>query len=328
VTGKRVALISLMGVVALVGVACGSSSSGQPTSKHVLVCINRFLTFPVLDQVLTGIKSELPKKGWTEGTNLTYDIQNPEADDAVGHTIAQKMVNEKCDVLVGFATPGAQVFQTLTKTIPIVFVASSTPVESKLVASLDHPGANVTGVADILPITQEIDAMRAIKPSMQKVGLIFTSGDTGGENDAKIARDYLQSKGLQTIDAPITSAAEATQSTQSLIHRVDAIELPCDSTVLSGIAAIMKVAKQAKMPVFGCTGDAVKAGAIVAGAFDYTQVGVLAGDMISNILNGAKPADIPVVVPPLAGYELNLTQAKADGLTIPADIQAKATKTY
>jgi putative ABC transport system substrate-binding protein len=90
----------------------------------------------------------------------------------------------------------------------------------------------------------------------------------------------------------------------------------------------MKVANQAKLPVFGCTGDAVTAGAIEAGSYNYTTVGTLTGDLIAKILKGANPADTPVVIPPFGGYDFNVTQAKKLGLTIPPSLLAHALNKY
>lgn len=292
------------------------------------VGINRYGTFDVLDDALNGLQEELAALGYVEGENLTYDLQNPEFDAAQNTTIAQQFVDEDVDVMVGFATPPTQAMMSASSTIPIVFVASSTPVESELVASLDAPGGNVTGVADILPIEEEIDLMLQIMPDMQTVGLIWNSGDTGGENLYKRAKAHLDELGLESIEAPITGSADAVTSVQSLIGRVDAIELPCDSETLAGVEAILTAANDAKIPVFGCTGEAVSKGAILAGAFDYTEVGREAARLIDQILKGADPGTLAVVVPTITGPALNLTVAEQLGLDIPAEIRDAAVKTY
>lgn len=331
---RGVATVALIALTA----ACGSSSSsktgdGSSTTKAAdakvyKVGINRYGTFDVLTQAFDGIKSEMTALGYTEGKNITYEVKNPEFDAAANQTIAQQFIDDKVDVMVGFATPPSQAMLTASKDIPIVFVASSTPVESKLVASAEQPGGNVTGVADILPIEDEIDLMLKVLPTMKRVGLIWNSGDAGGENLYKRAKAHLEEKNLTAVDAPITGTADTLQSAQSLVDRVDAIELPCDSQTLAGIKAIIKTANDAKIPVFGCTGDAVKDGAILAGAFDYTEVGKEAARLIDKILKGAKPADLPVVIPQVVGTYLNTTQAAKLGLTVPDDIKSAAVKTY
>lgn len=318
-------------------VACGGDggSTGDDgtdaeatTQESFTIGINRYGTFDVLDQALDGIMEEMEALGYVEGENVEYDLQNPEFDAAANTTIAQQFVDADVDVMVGFATPPTQAMISASKEIPIVFVASSTPVESELVASVEEPGGNVTGVADVLPIEEEIDLMREILPEMETVGLIWNSGDTGGENLYKRAKAYLDEVGLESVEAPITGSADTVTSAQSLVGRVDAIELPCDSETLAGVEGILSAAREADVPVFGCTGEAVAKGALLAGAFDYTEIGREAARLIDQILQGADPGTIPVSVPEIVGSELNLKTAKALGIDIPDEIRESAVKTY
>jgi putative ABC transport system substrate-binding protein len=296
--------------------------------EAALVGINVYGTFDVLDQALAGLVARMEELGYTEGENIEYDIQNPEFDEAANFTIAQQFADEGVDVMVGFATPPTQAMISVTEETPIVFVASSTPVESELIASMDAPGGNVTGVADLLPIEAEIDTMLAIAPDIATVGLIWTSGDVSGTNSKERAQAYLESLGIAIEEAPITGPEDTQQAAQSLVGRVDAIQLPCDSSTLAGVEAITSVATEAGIPVFGCTGEAVSKGALLAGAYNYTEVGAAAADLIDAILQGADPASTPVSVPEITGTELNLTVAGELGIEIPQDIIDAAVKTY
>jgi putative ABC transport system substrate-binding protein len=165
-------------------------------------------------------------------------------------------------------------------------------------------------------------------PNMKNVGLIWNSGDAGGENLYKRAKAHLDELGLTSVEAPITGSADTVTSAQSLVGRVDVIQLPCDSETLAGVEGIISTAKAAKIPVFGCTGEAVSKGAILAGAFDYTDVGRESAKLIDQILKGADPGTLAVVVPDIKGSELNLTVAGELGLDVPADIRNAAVKTY
>jgi putative ABC transport system substrate-binding protein len=163
---------------------------------------------------------------------------------------------------------------------------------------------------------------------MQTVGVIWNSGDAGGQNLYNRAQAHLEELGLDIVEAPITGSADTLSAARSLVDRVDVIELPCDSETLAGVDAIISTASEAGIPVFGCTGEAVSKGAILAGAFDYTEVGREAARLIDQILDGADPGTLAVVVPEITGSELNLTSADALGLEIPAEIRDAAVKTY
>ncbi|MGE3875262.1 MAG: ABC transporter substrate-binding protein [Parvibaculaceae bacterium] len=289
------------------------------------ICVNQYATATVIDDILNGFKDGLGKKGISTEAMV---VQNPEGDAATQLTLAQGFVNDNCDVIVAIATPGAQVFRKLTTTIPVVFVGSSTPVEAGLINSFEAPGTNFTGVADPAPVEADIDAMLKVLPDMKTIGLIYKAGDPAGDFLAARAIAHIKERGLSHVVAAIANAGETTQAAQSLVGKVDAIQMPGDSTTMSGIAGIVKVATEAKIPAFGNLSEGVSQGALLSGSYSYVEVGNLAADVVAKVLAGGNPATMPVVVPGAAGFEINVTQAKALGLTIPQELLDKATKTY
>jgi putative ABC transport system substrate-binding protein len=289
------------------------------------ICVNQYATATVIDDILNGFKDSLAKKGISTEAMV---VQNPEGDAATQLTLAQGFVSDGCDVIVAIATPGAQVFRKLTTTIPVVFVGSSTPVEAGLINSFEAPGTNFTGVADPAPVEADIDAMMKVLPNMKTVGLIYKAGDPAGDFLAARAIAHLKERGLNHIVAAIANAGETTQAAQSLIGKVEAIQMPGDSTTMSGIAGIIKVTNDAKIPAFGNLSEGVSQGALLSGSYSYVEVGNLAADVVEKVLAGGNPATMPVVVPKAAGFEINVTQAKALGLAIPQELLDKATKTY
>ena len=309
----------VIGTAAALAVAT-AAHAGAPK-----ICVNQYVSAGVIDDIITGLKDGLTKAGVSQDGLV---IQNPEADAATQQTLAQGFVSDGCDVIVGIATPGAQVFRRLTDTIPVIFIGSSTPIEAGLVESFEKPGTNFTGVADPAPVEADIDAMIKVLPGMHSVGVIYKAGDPAGDFLAGRAVAHLKARGLEPVIAVIANAGEATQATQSLIGRVDAVQIPGDSTTMSAIAGILKVTDDAKIPVFGGLSEAVSQGAVLSGSYSYVDVGFLAADLIKRVLGGENPAVIPVVVPSTAGFEINVAKAKALGLEIPQDILSTATKTY
>lgn len=303
----------------------GAAAAEDAALSGKTVCVNRFASAPVIDDILKGMGEGLRTAG---GEKIVQNIQNPEADAGTQQTIAQQFANGGCDVIVAVGTAAAQSIQQATKTIPVVFVGSSTPVEAGLVESLDKPGGNITGVSDPFPVEAEIDGMLSILPTIQTIGLIYKVGDPAGDPLAARAIAHIENKGLKHVTAGIANAGETTQAAQSLVGRVQAIELPCDTTTLSGMAGALKVAKDAKLPVFGCTSDGVKGGTILAGSYNYETVGIRAAELVVAILKGAATSTTPVIIPKIAGFEVNKTEADALGLNIPASILASAVKTY
>jgi putative ABC transport system substrate-binding protein len=285
-TGTAVATIALLGLFVSActsskgggpagsnrasGSLAGSASSAGPTSYvGKSVCVDQYATASVISDILTGLNSSLAA---AKQAGLTITVKNPQGDAATEATIAQQYVSGGCAVLVPVGTAAAELYANETKSIPIVFAASSTPVQAKLVKSLTAPGGNVTGVSDVLPINAEIDAMKQVMPSIKKVGLIWTLGDPAGDADAQQAKAHLAADGLSSVDATITSAADVTQAVESLNGKVQAIYLPGDTKVIGAAAGIVKTAEADKLPVFGATSSTVQAGGILAGSYDYVTV--------------------------------------------------------
>lgn len=305
--------------------ALSSFISNPAQAADPSICVNQYVSATVITDILNGLKDGLKKK------NISAEkmsIQNPEADAATQQTLAQDFVSGNCDVIVAISTPGAQIFRRLTTEIPVVFVGSSTPVEAGLVESLEKPGTNFTGVADPSPVEADVDAMREVLPGMKSVGLIYKAGDPAGDFLAKRSKAHVEKLGLKVVEATIANAGETTQAAQSLVGKVDVIHLPGDSTTMSGISGVLRVANDANIPVFGSLSEAVSKGAVLSAAYSYTEVGELAADLVAKVLSGTKPADIPVVIPDAKSFEINLTQAKKLGLTIPQDLVKRATRTY
>lgn len=316
----------LFRLMASTGLACLALAAGPvQAADGPRICVNRYVSATVIDEIMKGLGAGLKDAGVPQDNMV---VQNPEADAATQQTLAQSFVSDGCDVIVAISTPGAQAFKRATDTIPVVFIGSSTPVEAGLVQSFEAPGGNFTGVADPAPIEADIDSMRDVMPDMKTVGLIYKAGDPAGDFLAKRAAAYLTQLGLTPVEATIANAGEAMQSAQSLVGRVDVIEVPGDSTTISAMAAILKVADDAKLPVFGGLQEAVSQGGLLSASYSYEVVGYEAADLVRRVLAGEDPATIPVVIPKATGFELNLTKAKALGLEIPEEVQQRASRTY
>lgn len=311
-------------VVALALSACGGSAEGDGDYAGKSVCIDQNTTATVIDDIISGIQAGLADQ---KAQGLKVTVENPNGDTSAEQTIAQKFINDGCDVVVPIGTAAAQLMSTVIKDIPIVFGASSTPVEAKLVASLDKPGKNVTGVSDVLDPAPDIDAMLELMPEIKTVGLVWKLGDPAGEAQVAKAKKHLDKIGIAYVPASITTGSEIVQATKSLVGKVDAIEIPGDNTTMSAIGGLIKTADDAELPVFGGTTTVVEAGGVLSTTFDYKDVGQAVADLTVTILDGADPAATAVVIPPSSGFGLNLTKLKEMGITVPQSLKDEAIST-
>ncbi|GAA1508209.1 ABC transporter substrate-binding protein [Nocardioides humi] len=319
---KKSVLITVSAtLVATALAACGGSGGGD--AAGVKVCVNEYVTLPIFKEGLAGLKEGMSASGYGED-EVTYDIRNPEGDAATQQTIVSQFLRDSdCDVLLGLATPGAQAFLQPGRKAPLVFFASSAPVEAKLVSSLEAPGNNTTGVSDPLPVELELDAMLAIAPDVTRVGLIWKNGDSSG--DALAARAVAAAKkvGIEVVESPIANPSETTQAARLLVGKVDAIQVAGDGPTVSGVAGILKVAEDAGLPVFGGTTESVEQGALVAGVYDYGALGVEAGKLVAKVLDSDDAGKIPVYLPEESAMSVNEAVLERLGLRVPDGLEVE-----
>ena len=319
--------IALASAAALVLSACsgGGAAGGGDGDDGVkaggLVCVDQYATATVIDDILEGLQEGLADR---VENGLKIDIKNPNADAATEQTIAQQFITANCDVVVAVGTAAAQLQANANDEIPVIFSGSSTPVDAGLVESFEAPGGNVTGVADVIDPSPDIDAMLEIMPDMKTIGLIWKLGDPAGDAQAADAIAHIEELGLEHVDATITNGSEVTQAAQSLVSRVDAIQIPGDTTTLSAADGIVAVADDAGIPVFSGTSEAVGAGGVLASGYDYHEVGLLTADLVAQVLDGADPATTPVVVPEVGGFDINVTKLEQLGLEAPQSLLDQA----
>ena len=154
-------------------------------------------------------------------------------------------------------------------------------------------------------------------PKAKKWGTIYNAGEANAVVLNDLAKAEAKKLGLEWIEVTVANSSEIFTAAQSLAGRVDAIYISTDNTVVSGLAALIKVANQKKIPVFAADTSSVKGGAAVALGFNYFQVGYSAGKKAAMILKGQKKAgQIPSGYAEKLSLWISLKNAKAQGLEI------------
>ena len=292
--------------------------------KHV--AITQIVEHPALDAARKGVKDALAKAGFVAGENLKWSYENAQGNAVTAGQIAKKFVGESPDLIIAIATPSAQTVAAATKTIPLVFSAVTDPVGAKLVSNWEKPGGNVTGVSDMSPIPAHLKLVKDLKPDTKRLGVVYNPGETNSVSLVKMVEEEAPKLEMTVKVAAATKSGEVLQAARSLVGKVEAIYIPTDNTVVSAFEAVVKVGKDAKIPVFAGDTDSVPRGAVAALGFNYYDIGIQTGNVAAKILNGAKPGDIPVSLVSKLELAVNLKSASAMGVTIPDDMIAKAKK--
>ena len=253
-------------------------------TKEFKVGVTVIVSHPALEADQKGFEQALTDAGLT----VKYDIQNAQGEMSNAQTIAQKFEHEKIDLVHAIATPTAQAAVKAIKNIPIVYSSVTDPVIAGLVKSMNPSGTNVTGVSDMTPVFRQIELYHEMMPTAKKWGTIYNAGEANAVVLNKLAKAAARKLGLEWVEVTIANSSEIYTAAQSLAGRVDAIYISTDNTVVSGLAALVKVANQKKIPVFAADTSSVKGGACAALGFNYFQVGYSAGKKSGHDPEGSK----------------------------------------
>ncbi|MGO1746877.1 MAG: ABC transporter substrate-binding protein [Microbacterium gubbeenense] len=240
------------------------------------------------------------------------------------NTIATTFASDDLDLVFTVATPAAQAATQAILDTPVLFTAVTDAEAAGLVDSNDAPGANVTGTSDLNPVADQLALLAEIAPDAKTVGVVYSSGEVNSEVQVDLAKEAAADLGLTIKEATVSNSSEVQQATQSL-GDVDAIYVPTDNTVVSGIAALIQVAEQKQIPVVSGDSGPVDGGAIATIGIDYTKLGHQTGEMAAKILqDGADPAEMAVETSNDVELIINPAAAERMGVELPDSVTERA----
>lgn len=301
-----------------------AKTTKKAEDKVQTVGILQFVSHPALDTITKGVKDALKEAGYKEGKNLKIVFQNGQADQSKLATMSQQLVDKKADVLVGVATPAAQSLANTTKDIPIVLGAVTDPVGAKLVASLDNPGGNVTGVSDQPPVASQIKLGKELLPNAKTVGMLYSSTEVNSKYQVNEASKTAESLGMAVKEYPVASTNEIAQTVQVMSQNVDFIYIPLDNTIANAMQAVVGEANKSKTPIITSVDTMVEQGGLATVGIDQYTLGKKTGQMVVQILKGADPSVTPVYTFKEGVTVLNEKQAEFLGIQIPDNLKKEA----
>ena len=207
------------------------------------VGILQLMQHVALDQTNQGFVDQLSVRMDAAGKTVTILDENAAGDQANNITIAETFVSKNVDLIYAIATSSAQAAASATTEIPVIFNAVTDPVGAGLVASLEAPGANVTGVSDINPVAKQIDLIGELLGSDDiTIGLLYTSAETNSIYQIEQAKAECEAKGYKYVEKGIGDMNDIEAAFVSLKNAgIDAIYIPTDNVLANGIANVHAV---------------------------------------------------------------------------------------
>lgn len=317
---SRIGVLAPAALMAAGLLSLGSAAQAETVS----VAVTAIVDHPALEAVRDGVRDELAEAGYEAGSTLVWSYESAQGNPATAAQIARKFVGEAPDVIVPISTPSAQAVAATTRDIPIVFSAVTDPVGARLVSNLNAPGANITGVTDLVPIETHLDLVRAVVPGATRLGVVYNPGEANAVTLVDLIKEAAPAMGMEVVTAASPRSSDVLAAARSLVGKVDAFYVGTDNTVVSGLEALVKVAMDNDIPFVAGDTDSVNRGAAAAVGFDYYDVGRQTGKLVVRILEGEDPGSLPVQALEILRLHVNPEAAAAMGVTLSDEMLERA----
>jgi putative tryptophan/tyrosine transport system substrate-binding protein len=268
----------------------------------------------------------LRELGWIENRTVAIDYRWAEGRDEQFADIAAEFVRLKVDVIVTSGTQVVLASKQATSVIPIIFATAGDPVGNNLVASLARPGGNVTGLSNQMIDTdgKRLELLREVLPSLRRLAILANIGNPAAVLQMAAVQAMARTLGLEVDTLEIRRAEDIAPAFEALKGRAEALYVIPDALVSTNRVRINTLVLAARLPTMHGERDYVEAGGLMSYGPNFPNQFRRAADYVDKILRGAKPADIPVEQPTKFDLVINLTTAKALGLTIPESFLLRA----
>ena len=268
----------------------------------------------------------LSELGWIEGRTVAIEYRWAEGRNERMAEIAAEFVRLKVDIIVTSAY-GAIASKQATSAIPIVFAAYGDPVAVGIVASLARPGGNVTGLT-VQPTAEiagkRLDLLREIIPGFRRLSIMANVGNPGYRQEIGELQAAASRFGLEATILEVRRAEDIAPAFEGVKNRTDALHVFSEPLMNANRVKINTLALGARIPTIFGFREFVDAGGLLSYGPNFADLFRHAADLVDKILRGAKPADLPVQQPTKFDLIVNLTTAKALGLSIPESFLLRA----
>lgn len=319
---KRREFIGLLGSVAATWPAAALAQ--QQTMP--VVGFLRSTTFSNAAHLVGAFRAGLKETGFVEDQNVVVEFRASEGQHSRLPALAAEFVRRPVSVIVG-ETTSALVAKAATATIPIVFTTAGDPVRDGLVASLNRPGGNVTGVTFLAGVlgSKRLELLRQLVPGASVIGMLTYLGspEADAERAEVLATAQKIGQPLLVVDAKSLAEIETAFATFSQ-RRVGALLVGAASFLSTNRQFIADLAARSRIPAIYTLRDNAEAGGLMSYSASNTDAYRQAGLYVGRILKGEKPADLPVMQSTKFEFVINLKTAKAMGLDIPDRLLALA----
>ncbi|MGB8400924.1 ABC transporter substrate-binding protein [Bradyrhizobium sp.] len=322
---RRRAFIAGLGVTASLPFA---ASAQQPDRMRRVGVLMQFVESDKEGQLRArAFREGLEARGWSIGTNLLVDFRWGVGDIEWARSTASDMMKFAPEVILANGDQAGRAAQSVSRTMPIVFIGSSDPVAEGFVQSLAHPGANMTGFSTVEPSLgpKWLELLKEIAPHVTRVAVLFNPGNSGSVLLSRAAAGVAKKFGLEVVAAPVLTAEEVRAATEMVARTPNSgFVVPPDPTILGHRKLIVELAGGYRLPAVYALRSFVVEGGLISYGINIPELFRQAAGYVDRILRGDKPEDLPVQGPTKFELLINLKTAKGLGVEVPPTLLARA----
>jgi putative ABC transport system substrate-binding protein len=310
-------------VVAGSAVTWPLAARAQQPTKPVIGFL-RSTSLAVSTPMIRGFRQGLTAGGFTEGQNVTIEYRSADDQPERLPGLVAELIRLPVAVIVVNGT-AAFAAKAATTTVPIVFVTGSDPMVDGLVASLNRPGGNVTGVSFVAGLlgAKRLEMLRQLVPTAATIAMLVGTQTLEARVEQRDVELAAQALGQQLIVAPVTSAEELDGAFTAIVERgAKALVVGAGAFLTSNRAQIVALAARHAIPGIYPLREFVEVGGLMSYGASIVEANRQAGIYAGRILKGEKPADLPVMQSTKFELVINRKAARALGLSIPPTLLA------
>src|SRR5262245_20020145 len=283
---------------------------------------------PVAQRNTAIFRQSLQELGWTEGRNLNIERRWAAGDIVRLRDYAAELVGLGPDLIVAVGTPSVAALKQATRSIPVVFAGVNDPVAQGFIASMAHPGGNITGFSflEYSMIGKSLEMLKEVAPSLTRVAVMFNP-DTYPYYDLFLRSFEGTARALspEVSGAPIRIPAEIEETIGRLGgQQGSGLLVTPDPFNAVHRQSIMRATERHRVPASYSFREYVREGALMSYGADVADIARRAATYVDRILKGARPADLQAQARTKIELAINLKTAKAVGLTVPPALLARA----
>jgi putative tryptophan/tyrosine transport system substrate-binding protein len=317
---RREFIVTLGGAAAAWPLATRAQQPQPQPMRHIGVLAVFAKTDPVAQSQITAMVQRLQELGWIEGRNVQIDFRWNAVERGEALALAEELVATRPELIIACGGQAAAVLAQATRSVPIVFVQVIDPVELGVVASLAHPGGNITGFSnfELTMAGKWLETLRDVAPGITRGVVVFDPENPASRLYLDSVENAAASFGMNLVRAGVRDAAEiehalgafADQSTGALIVLPNAVtQFHRDLTIA--------LAARYRLPAIYPYRFYPANGGLMSYGVDLIDLYRQSASYVDRILKGARPADLPVQQPTKFELVINLKTAKVLGLAIP-----------